>query len=220
MPSPSPRTHTGRRRNDAARRAILDAATELLTRSGGTAVTTAEIAAAAGVSKQTIYRWWPSKGAVLLEAMTEWARSSAPDRDTGAVRADLTTFLTATFTAAATPTAAALLRAVLAEAQTDPATTDLLEEFARDRRAILHRIFDRAGARGELREGADPELLVDQAYGVLWYRLAVARLPLTADIAARLADSLLGPYESPHFHGPARATAGQLRRRSTTDRGR
>ncbi|WP_460701062.1 TetR/AcrR family transcriptional regulator [Nocardia thraciensis] len=219
MPTPSPRTHTGRRRNDAARRAILDAATELLTRSDGTAVTTAEIATAAGVSKQTIYRWWPSKGAVLLEAMTEWARSSAPDRDTGALREDLTTFLTATFTAAATPTAAALLRAVLAEAQTDPATTDLLADFARDRRAILRRIFDRAGTRGELRAGTDPELLVDQAYGVLWYRLAVARLPLTADVAARLADSLLGPHESP-YQGPARATAGRLRRRSTPDRGR
>lgn len=192
MPSSAPRAHTGRRRNTAARRAILTAATDLLTRPGGTPVTTAEIAAAAGVSKQTIYRWWPSKGAVLLEAMAEWARSSAPDRDTGGLRTDLTAFLTATFTAAAVQPAAALLRAVLAEAQTDPATTTLLEEFARDRRAILHHILDRARIRGELDAGADLELLVDQAYGVLWYRLAVARTPLTAEVAARLADSLAG----------------------------
>ncbi|WP_280382361.1 TetR/AcrR family transcriptional regulator [Nocardia wallacei] len=188
---PNTRAHTGRRRNDAARRAILTAATELLARAGGPAVTIAEIAAAAGVSKQTIYRWWPSKGAVLLEAMTDWARSSAPDRDTGTLREDLTAFLTATFTAAAAPPAAALLRAVLAEAQTDPATTELLEEFARDRREVLHRILNRARGRGELRTEADLELLVDQAYGVLWYRLAVARTPLTAETAARLKDSLL-----------------------------
>ncbi|WP_280332340.1 TetR/AcrR family transcriptional regulator [Nocardia wallacei] len=192
MPSSPVRAHTGRRRNTAARQAILTAATDLLARPGGTAVTTAEIAAAAGVSKQTIYRWWPSKGAVLLEAMTEWARSSAPDRDTGTLRTDLTAFLTATFTAAAVQPAAALLRAVLAEAQTDPATTTLLAEFARDRRAVLHRILDRARVRGELDAEADLELLVDQAYGVLWYRLAVARTPLTAEVATRLADSLAG----------------------------
>ncbi|MCM6776795.1 TetR/AcrR family transcriptional regulator [Nocardia sp. CDC159] len=186
----SPRPHTGRRRNDAARRAILEAAAALLARSGGTAVSTAEIAAAAGVSKQTIYRWWPSKGAVLLEAMTEWARESAPDVDTGNVRADLLTFLTATFAAATTPPAAALLRAVLAEAQTDPATTQLLADFARERRAILRDIFARAEGRGELDAAADPELLVDQIYGVLWYRLAVARTPLDAEVAVRLVDSL------------------------------
>ncbi|CAM4508015.1 TetR/AcrR family transcriptional regulator [Nocardia ninae] len=185
-----PRPHTGRRRNDAARRAILDAAVDLLSRSSGTAVTTAEIALAAGVSKQTIYRWWPSKGAVLLEAMAEWARSSAPDPDTGNLRADLARFITATFTNAATPAAAALLRAVVAEAQTDPETTELLADFARDRRAILRAILDRAHARRELTADTDLEILVDQIYGVLWYRLTVARTPLDAGVAARLLDSL------------------------------
>ncbi|MBF6333715.1 TetR/AcrR family transcriptional regulator [Nocardia transvalensis] len=189
---PTARPHTGRRRNDAARRAILDSATQLLAHSG-TAVTIADIAGAAGVSKQTIYRWWPSKGAVLLEAMGEWARSSAPDRDTGSLREDLATFLTATFTAAATPPATALLRAVVAEAQTDPATTELLAAFAADRRTVAHRILDRARTRGELPTDADLELLVDQIYGVLWYRLTVARTPVTAEIATRLANSLAPP---------------------------
>lgn len=184
------RPHTGRRRNDAARRAILDAAADLLARSGGAAVTTADIAAAAGVSKQTIYRWWPSKGAVLLEAMTDRARETVPDPDTGALRADLTTFVTAAFTAASAPPAAALLRAVLAEAQTDSATKELLTAFARDRRTTLHRILDRARTRGELPADADLELLTDQIYGVLWYRLAVTRTPLDAKTAARLVHSM------------------------------
>ncbi|MFF3227163.1 TetR/AcrR family transcriptional regulator [Nocardia suismassiliense] len=186
-----PRPHTGRRRNDAARRAILDAAADLLTRSGaGTGVTTTDIASAAGVSKQTIYRWWPSKGAVLLEAMTEWARSSAPDPDTGTLRGDLAEFLTATFTSAANPPAAALLRVVLAEAQTDSATTELLADFARDRRTILHAILDRARVRRELPADTDMEILVDQIYGFLWYRLTVARTPLDTEIVARLINSL------------------------------
>jgi AcrR family transcriptional regulator len=193
VPNPQPRPHTGRRRNDAARRAILDATAELLNRAGGSAVTIADIAAAAGVSKQTIYRWWPSKGAVLLETMTEWARSTAPDRDTGAVREDLRIFLTATFTAAAGSSAGSLLRAVLAEAQTDAATADLLAAFTTDRHAILYRILERGRERGELPADADLDLLADQAFGLLWYRLAVARTPLDAQVAARLTDSLCGP---------------------------
>ncbi|WP_459545814.1 TetR/AcrR family transcriptional regulator [Nocardia sp. X0981] len=185
------RPHTGRRRNEAARRAILDAAVDLLPGHGGLTVTTADIAAKAGVSKQTIYRWWPSKGAVLLEAMTEWARNNAPDPDSGSLHEDMTSILTATFAAATSPPMSALLRAVLAEAQSEPATAELLADFARDRRAVLHRVLDRARTRGELPANTDVELLADQAYGVLWYRLAVARTPLDAELAARLADSLL-----------------------------
>jgi AcrR family transcriptional regulator len=58
------------------------------------------IAAAAGVGKQTIYRWWPSKGAVLLEAMTDLARTSAPTPDSGSLAGDLKTFVSATFRSA------------------------------------------------------------------------------------------------------------------------
>lgn len=190
MPNRQRRPHTGRRRNDAARRAILDAATELLARSGP-AVTVGDIAAAAGVSKHTIYRWWPSKGAVLLDAATEWARSDAPDPDTGTFAEDLRAFLGATFAVVAAPPAATLLRAVLAEAQTDSATAELLSAFVHDRRGILHGILRRALARGELAADNDLELLIDQVYGVLWYRLAVARAPMNPEIAVRLADSIL-----------------------------
>ncbi|NQE92305.1 TetR-like C-terminal domain-containing protein [Nocardia terpenica] len=73
---------------------------------------------------------------------------------------------------------------------TDPATTELLTAFARDRRTTLHRILDRARTRGELPADADLELLADQIYGVLWYRLAVSRTPLDAKTAARLIDSM------------------------------
>ncbi|WP_156766937.1 TetR/AcrR family transcriptional regulator, partial [Mycobacterium sp. E796] len=62
------RPHTGNRRNDAAERAILQAAAELLADGGGP-ISVDAIAERAGVGKQTIYRWWPSKSAVLLDAM-------------------------------------------------------------------------------------------------------------------------------------------------------
>lgn len=184
------RPHTGRRRNAAARQAILDAAARLLAQPDGLAVTVEAIAAAAGVGKQTIYRWWPSKGAILLEAMAERARQTASIPDTGVLLRDLETFFTATFHGAASPPAAALLRAVMAEAQRDPHIAQLLQEFTRGRRHTLREILDRGRDRGDLPIDADLELMVDQAYGVLWYRLMVGHAPLTADLATRLARSL------------------------------
>src|SRR6478672_6817511 len=67
------RPHTGRRRNEAARQAVLDAALRLLVESKGAPITVEAVARAAGVGKQTLYRWWPSKGAVLLDALTDRA---------------------------------------------------------------------------------------------------------------------------------------------------
>ncbi len=74
---PGSRPHTGRRRNAAAREAILDATFDLLREQGTGGVTIDAIAEAAGVGRQTIYRWWPTKGAVVAEAMT---RGRAGDR--------------------------------------------------------------------------------------------------------------------------------------------
>ena len=117
---PAGRPHTGRHRNEAARSAILNAALELLGESGSEGLTIDAIAAAAGVGKQTIYRWWPSKGAVVLEAMTERAGIEAPVPDCGSVTEDLTSSLAATFRNASKSSVSRSLRFVMAEAQHDP----------------------------------------------------------------------------------------------------
>jgi AcrR family transcriptional regulator len=92
------RQHTGRRRNAAARDAILDVTFELLRTRGTTGLTIDAIAEAAGVGRQTIYRWWPSKGAVAAEAMARQARVIVPVRDTTSFPDDLTQFLVDSFT--------------------------------------------------------------------------------------------------------------------------
>jgi AcrR family transcriptional regulator len=182
------RPHTGRRRNEAAREAILRAAVDLLARGDTAAISVDTIAAAAGVGKQTIYRWWPSKGAVLLEAAVEQAREQAPPTDTGTLAGDLKSFLTATFRT--TNTAKTLLRNAMAEALRDTAAAAVLRDFTAARRTALREILDRAQIRGELRADTDPELLIDQAFGVLWYRLLLEHDPLTPRAAAKLAESL------------------------------
>lgn len=190
METRQPRPHTGRRRNPAARQAILTSVIDLLAESENVDTTMDAIAVAAGVSKQTIYRWWPSKGAVLLDAMSEWAQASAPDPDTGSVREDVAVFLRSTFAASSKPPAAPLLRAVLAEAQYDPQTQQLLSEFVHQRRDALQRILARGRSRGEIPADLDLEFMTEQAYGLLWYRLAVSHHPLTTEVADQLADSL------------------------------
>jgi AcrR family transcriptional regulator len=190
------RPHTGRRRNEAARQAILDVAIDLLGRPGEGPVTVDTIAAAAGVGKQTIYRWWPSKGAVLLAALAERASEDIPVPDTGTLRGDLEAFLTATFRAAGNPRTASVLRNTMAEAQRDPHARESMRDFIAGRRAVLRGVLERARDRGETAPGADLDLLVDQAYGMLWYRVLTGHAPLGDAEAAALARALAGQAAS------------------------
>src|SRR5690349_7220130 len=141
------RQHTGRRRNEAARQAILDSAVNLLRSTGAAAVSVDAIANAAGVSKQTIYRWWPSKGAVLLEALLDRAQVLAPTPDTGDLAADMRLFLTKTFESVAD--SRPVLLGVLREALADSDAMTVLAEFAAHRRAALTQIIAQARERGE-----------------------------------------------------------------------
>jgi AcrR family transcriptional regulator len=192
--SPPPRRpHTGRRRNPAARQAVLDAAALLLARPDGAATSIEEIAKASGVSKHTIYRWWPSKGAVLLEAMVEEAREEAAVPPAGAVAADLESYLAATFTAA--ERAAPLLRSAMAEAQRDPRAAEGMRQFTAARREELRHLLQAGQSRGELPSDTDLDLLIDLVYGLLWYRILVGHAPLTADVAARLTRTLTAAHE-------------------------
>lgn len=183
-PAAPRRPHTGRLRNQAARQAVLAAAAELLSRPDGAATSIEEIAQAAGVSKHTIYRWWPSKGAVLLEAMVEQARQEDGQSPAGTFPSDLEKFLVATFRAA--QRAAPLLRSAMAEAQRDPKAAEGMRQFTAARRAELRRLLTAGQSRGELPGTTDLDLLIDQIYGLLWYRILIGHAPLTADLAIRL----------------------------------
>jgi AcrR family transcriptional regulator len=188
-PEPAPRRpHTGRRRNQAARQAVLDAAADLLSRPDGAATSIEEIAQASGVSKHTIYRWWPSKGAVLLDALVEQARQEAGTAPSGIFPADLEAFLTVTFRAA--ERAAPLLRSAMAEAQRDPQAAEGMRQFTAARRQELRHLLAAGQGRGELPGDTDLDLLTDQVYGLLWYRILIGHAPLTAEVAARLTRAL------------------------------
>jgi AcrR family transcriptional regulator len=185
------RPHTGRRRNAAARDAILDVTFELLRVRGVTGLTIDAIAEAAGVGRQTIYRWWPSKGAVAAEAMARGARVIVPPRDTGSLRDDLTQFLADSFAGLEDPGVRRALRQMVAAAQADEHVAQILADFTAQRRAALLAMLERGRDHGDLPADANLGLLVDIAYGVLWYRLLVGHAPLDAHLARDLAAHLL-----------------------------
>jgi AcrR family transcriptional regulator len=136
------RPHTGGRRNEAAEQAILRAAAELLAAGDGVLITMAAIAERAGVGKQTIYRWWPSKSAVLLDAMIHRAEEG-----------------------------------VLREA--------------------LTQILDRACSRGQISSLDGHHSVVDQAFGLVWYRMIFAHQPLDEGAADEAAAALATQLASP-----------------------
>lgn len=180
----------GRPRSESARRAILGATTQLIERDGYSRVTMESIARRAGVSKQTVYRWWPAKAAILLEALNEGAAAISPVRDTGSFETDLRTFLRSTVAGAGRNRP--LLAALMAEAQFDE---DLAEAFRTGflarRRQILGELLARGRSGGELAASADTDLLVELVFATLWYRILAQNRPLNRAFADQLTHLVL-----------------------------
>jgi AcrR family transcriptional regulator len=172
-----------------ARRAILDAALAELEERGYAALTIEGIAARAAVGKQTIYRWWPSRADVVLDALLEFARERVRTPDTGSLAEDLRAFLAATFRSRGVRP---ILVGLMAQAQFDPVfAKQFRERFLFARRAELRSIFDHARQRGEIAADVDVELLLDVVFGVLWYRMLVEHAPLRSSDGVQLAELIL-----------------------------
>lgn len=130
------------------------------------------IAARAGVSKKTIYRWWPSKGSVVLEAIYEMGRQTANFPDTGDLQADLHTQLSAVIRLL-TPPYRSALTGVIAEALNDPdLAAELRESLIRPYIAQFEDRLRRAQEQGQLHPDADLTVALDLVYGPIYHRLA------------------------------------------------
>jgi AcrR family transcriptional regulator len=187
----------GRPRSEASRQAILAAALALATEVGYAALTIEGVAARAGTGKQTIYRWWPSKADVLLEAGAAKAELHVPVTDHGSYRADLRAFLEASYVMGNHPQFADLLRALMAEAQLDAEFgMRFRAAFLERRRDALAVIIDRARDRGDLPGRPAPATIADIVFGTIWYRLLATRRPLDAGLAGDLLD-VLAPAPGP-----------------------
>jgi AcrR family transcriptional regulator len=151
---------------------------------GYPAVTAQMIAEAAGAGKQTLYRWWPTKAAVVLDAFAESGRIRIDRPQEAAIQTgDLESFLRAVFAAVAE--SGSVLRHLIAEAQSDPELRRLLlEQLVEPRRDALRALLAR-----RLPKAAPQEAAVAAIYGAVWYRLLLSE-PLDDVLAAELATLL------------------------------
>ncbi len=181
----------GRPRSERARRAILRAAGELLERDGFTAVTMERIAERAGVSKATIYRWWPTKAAVMTDSFLELMVPDTSPLDTGSAREDLRLRLRGLAHVLA-GRSGRFVAALIAESQADPEVAEALRTHwisvrRRETRSLLRRGIE----RGELRSDLDLEVAIDALYGPVYWRMLTGYAPLSDDFVDRLVDNVI-----------------------------
>jgi AcrR family transcriptional regulator len=158
----------------------------------GYASTTIEgIAARAGVGKTTIYRWWPSKGALLGEALASVLRKG-PEQETGNLRRDLVETIAVTIDNYTGEGAEMILIAFAAHVERDGGLlASFREGFLAERRRHGHELLQRAIARGELPADADIEMLMDIWAGTILYRSLITGEALPPDLPEQLTDLLL-----------------------------
>lgn len=152
------------------------AAFELVGEVGYARLTIEGIAARSGAGKQTIYRWWPSKADVLLDALATKADLHIPVPDEGSYRADLHAFLTASRMMGHDQRVTDVLRALMTHAQIDDDFGNRFQtSFLQRRRDALGIILDRAQERGDLPPVPSPGTVADIVFGVIWYRILATR---------------------------------------------
>ena len=153
----------GRPRSEEAHQAILDATIELLVEVGFSALTVEGVASRAGVGKATIYRRWPSKLPLVVEAFGQLP--GFEEADTGDLAEDLKRMLRSYLKVFNSTPLSAVLPSLAGERAHNPELSQLFEPVSKGRRQPLTRAFERAVERGEISSALDLELAADLVVG-------------------------------------------------------
>lgn len=186
-PNPEERRSPGRPRSEASRRAILDAAYLLLCRVGLREISMDSLASAAGVSKATIYRWWPSKEAVLMEGYLNAVELRVGFPRTDSPLDDLRTQLRNVMDTIRGPDGEILRQIIACGQHCSEILAAFREAVQEPRRRDAAALLSRAVAAGEVRADIDVEVTIDAIYGPIFHRLLTGH----GDLDHRFADALL-----------------------------
>ena len=161
----------GRPRSEPSRKAILDAVRRLLTREPLARLSIEAIAKKAGVGKTTIYRWWPNKAAVAMEAFLEQPsiRNIMPTASTAAagIAHQLENLIRQL-----RGQNGRIIAGIIAESQSDAVVLDLLyEKFLKERVEALYALVERGRENGEFKSGLDTAIAIDILLGPLFMRI-------------------------------------------------
>ena len=188
----------GRPRSEEAHQAILDATIGLLAEVGFSALTVESIATRAGVGKATIYRRWPSKLPLVVEAFG--GLPALEDVDTGDLRNDLVTMLRRYLQVFNTTPLAEVLPSLAGE-RSHNTELEVLDSVLKGRRQPLLAAFERALERGELSRDLDLELAADLVVGPIAVRLYFT--------GGRIHPRIVGPMVDLALNGIAQGASGK-----------
>jgi AcrR family transcriptional regulator len=189
--SPGTKRPPGRPRSEQARQAILNSTLRLLEQGGFPELSIEAIAADANVGKATIYRRWPSKAALVADAFSNSAVEQLRFPDTGSVRADMNQQmhqLARLFRSRRGRIVAALLGGGQSD---EELLTAFRERFMLPRRREAYDTLRRGIERGEIRKGADLDLILDALYGPMYMRFVLKHDPLTDDFVSEICDLVM-----------------------------
>ncbi|MFZ1063144.1 MAG: TetR/AcrR family transcriptional regulator [Acidimicrobiales bacterium] len=177
--------HRSRSPKETAKVTILRAAGELLAERGLRQMTIEDVATRAGVGKSTIYRRWPSKGSLALDAFLQTFLATQPAVNTGTLEGDLHRALSFWVTTVDGTSTGRSLASLIAEVQLDP---DLRfawrENFLEVVRAQHRQIVAHAVSRGEIPRDSDANLIIDMLFGPAYHRLMHGHLALSNEFVA------------------------------------
>jgi AcrR family transcriptional regulator len=182
----------GRRPEADVRADVLEAVGAILLDEGMAGLTFERVARTASVSKTTLYKWWPSVGALALDGYFHAVEDRLAFADTGDLRADLLGQVRAFAEVMTRTPGGRVLAELIGRSQTDP---DLAEAYRRlysaERRRLAVLRLRAAQDAGQLREDVDPQVVIDQVWGAVYHRVLIPDEPVTEEFVDALVSNLL-----------------------------
>jgi AcrR family transcriptional regulator len=182
----------GRPRSEQARLSILRSTLNLLGKNGFSDFTMEAVAAHANVGKATVYRWWPSKPALIADAFASSTTGKLHFPDTGSIYTDMSQQMRQ-LVKVFRSRRGRIVSAILGGGQSDG---DLISAFRKrflwPRRREAYATLQRAIRRGELRKDVDMDLLLDSLYGPIYMRFLIRHDKLTPEFIDGLCKLVLG----------------------------
>lgn len=174
-----------------SRERVIATTLELLEESGVGGVSVDEIARRSGVAKTTIYRHWPTREALVLDACSQMVSGEQPVPDTGSLEGDVIAILTEIGRLLGTARWASVLPSVVDVAERDPEFAEVHSSIQRGHAAPLRKVLQRAAEAGDPAIDVDVSVLIASLLGPLYYRRWFSREPIDQEFVETIARGVL-----------------------------